>query len=138
YEDWQERKQQEERERREAAKAAAAAGNSDDSANSASSPEGGTSVGATKVAATQSAGAGIEEVITRAKSQLGVQYAWGGGNAQGPPTGIRDGGVADAHGDWKKVGFDCSGLMSYAFAGLQQIPAYSGYQYTSGQQVPVS
>lgn len=59
----------------------------------------------------------VQAAIDRAKSQLGVPYAWGGGNANGPTRGVRDGGVADAHGDYKKIGFDCSGLMEYAFAG---------------------
>lgn len=81
----------------------------------------------------------IERVIERARSQLGVTYAWGGGNYYGPTKGIRDGGVADSYGDYAKVGFDCSGLMMYAFyaAGIE-LQHYSGYQYTSGRQVPVS
>ncbi|GGM67817.1 lipoprotein [Longimycelium tulufanense] len=57
-----------------------------------------------------------ETVINAALSQLGVPYAWGGGNAHGPTRGIRDRGVADAHGDYTKVGFDCSGLAGYAYA----------------------
>lgn len=81
----------------------------------------------------------VETVIDRAMSQLGVTYAWGGGDANGPTLGIRDGGVADAHGDYRKVGFDCSGLMVYAFAGVGiSLPHYTGYQYTAGTQVPVS
>jgi cell wall-associated NlpC family hydrolase len=84
-------------------------------------------------------GAGaVRGVIDRAMSQLGVQYAWGGGNGRGPTMGVRDGGVADAFGDYRRVGFDCSGLMIYAFAGAGvSLPHYSGYQYTSGRQVPV-
>ncbi|HEY5856187.1 MAG TPA: NlpC/P60 family protein [Aldersonia sp.] len=83
--------------------------------------------------------AAIEIVVNRGLSQLGVQYAWGGGDEDGPSRGIKDGGVGDAHGDYKKVGFDCSGLMIYAFAGVGiSLPHYSGYQYTSGKQVPVS
>ncbi|EWC62448.1 NLP/P60 family protein [Actinokineospora spheciospongiae] len=78
-------------------------------------------------------------VINRALSQLGVQYAWGGGNAHGPTRGIRDGGVADAFGDYAKIGFDCSGLMIYAFAGAGiRLPHYSGYQATAGRRVPLS
>jgi len=84
-------------------------------------------------------GAGaVRRVIDRAMSQLGVQYAWGGGNGRGPTLGVRDGGVADAFGDFRRVGFDCSGLMIYAFAGAGlSLPHYSGYQYSSGRQVPV-
>ena len=84
-------------------------------------------------------GAGaVRGVIDRAMSQLGVQYAWGGGNGRGPTLGVRDGGVADAFGDYRRVGFDCSGLMIYAFAGAGvSLPHYSGYQYRAGRQVPV-
>ncbi|MBF6167603.1 C40 family peptidase [Streptomyces gardneri] len=80
----------------------------------------------------------IEIVVDRAMSQLGVTYAWGGGDEDGPTLGIRDGGVADSHGDYHKVGFDCSGLMVYAFAGIGvSLPHYSGYQYNAGTRVPV-
>ena len=81
----------------------------------------------------------VETVINRAMSQLGVPYAWGGGDAKGPTRGIRDGGVADRHGDYNKIGFDCSGLMIYAFAGIgKALPHYTGYQYTAGPQFPVA
>nr|WP_282439977.1 NlpC/P60 family protein [Corynebacterium simulans] len=81
----------------------------------------------------------IEAVIARAKSQIGMPYAWGGGNANGPTKGIRDGGVADSFGDYNKVGFDCSGLTMYAFAGAGiSLPHYTGYQYQKGTQVPAS
>ncbi|GAB2670837.1 NlpC/P60 family protein [Saccharopolyspora gloriosae] len=80
-----------------------------------------------------------EAVIQRALSQLGMPYAWGGGDADGPTRGIRDGGVADSHGDYRKIGFDCSGLMIYAFAAAGvELDHYSGYQYQSGTQVPLS
>lgn len=81
----------------------------------------------------------IETVIARAMSQLGTQYAWGGGNANGPTLGIRDGGVADSYGDYNKVGFDCSGLTLYAFAGVGiSLPHYTGYQYQYGTKVSPS
>ncbi|SDU31992.1 NlpC/P60 family protein [Gordonia westfalica] len=81
----------------------------------------------------------VEIVVNRALSQLGVTYAWGGGDTNGPTQGIRDGGVADSYGDYRKVGFDCSGLMIYAFAGVGiELPHYTGYQYTSGPQFPLS
>jgi cell wall-associated NlpC family hydrolase len=41
-----------------------------------------------------------QDAIDRAVSQVGTPYVWGGGNADGPTDG----------------GFDCSGLMVYAFA----------------------
>ncbi|WP_414675412.1 NlpC/P60 family protein [Lentzea sp.] len=81
----------------------------------------------------------VQTVINRALAQRGVIYAWGGGNYNGPTYGVRDGGVADYYGDYAKIGFDCSGLMMYAFAGAGvYLPHYSGYQYTSGRLVPLS
>ncbi|MDV6013946.1 NlpC/P60 family protein [Haloechinothrix sp. LS1_15] len=122
FEEWQEEKRrQEEREAREAALAAA---------NSTVAEPGPSPSPASSVS--------IETVIERAKSQLGVPYAWGGGNTQGPTRGVRDGGVADAHGDYNKIGFDCSGLMVYAFAPYRTIAKFSGYQYDEGRKVPLS
>ncbi|AIJ23115.1 NlpC/P60 family protein [Amycolatopsis methanolica] len=133
YDDWLAQKQREDEEQaRQAALAAAQASNSQPSGggnNSRPSPP---------PVASGSSSATIERVVARAMSQLGVPYAWGGGNAYGPTRGIRDGGVADAYGDYRKVGFDCSGLMIYAFAGVKALPHYSGYQYTSGRRVPLA
>ncbi len=87
----------------------------------------------------QTGPAAIETAVNRGMSQLGVVYAWGGGDANGPTKGIRDGGVADSFGDYDKIGFDCSGLMIYAFAGVGiSLPHYTGYQYTSGPQFPLA
>lgn len=75
-------------------------------------------------------------VVQAALKYLGTPYAWGGGNANGPTRGIRDYGVADRYGDYKKIGFDCSGLALYAWA--QQgvyLPHYSGYQYNYGTRI---
>ncbi|MEU4806803.1 NlpC/P60 family protein [Actinosynnema sp. NPDC023587] len=84
-------------------------------------------------------GGGVETVVARAMAHLGVRYSWGGGNYDGPTIGIRDGGVADSYGDYYSVGFDCSGLMMYAFAGAGvYLPHYSGYQYNAGVKVPLS
>ncbi|MCQ9369749.1 NlpC/P60 family protein [Corynebacterium sp. 35RC1] len=78
----------------------------------------------------------IEAVISRAMAQIGTPYAWGGGDANGPTRGIRDGGVADSYGDFNKVGFDCSGLVLYAFAGVGiELPHYTGYQYQRGTKI---
>lgn len=72
-----------------------------------------------------------EYVIRRAMSQLGVPYSWGGGNANGASRGI-DGGA-------NTVGFDCSGLMLYAFAGVGiKLDHYSGSQYNAGRKIPSS
>jgi cell wall-associated NlpC family hydrolase len=84
-------------------------------------------------------GGSARAVINRALSQLGMPYAWGGGNAYGPTRGIRDGGIADLYGDYNKIGFDCSGLMIYAFAAAgYRLSHYSGYQAQAGRQVPLS
>ncbi|ANZ43571.1 hydrolase [Lentzea guizhouensis] len=84
-------------------------------------------------------GSRVQTVINRALAQRGVIYAWGGGNYNGPTYGVRDGGVADSFGDYRKIGFDCSGLMMYAFAGVGvYLPHYSGYQYNAGRKVPLS
>lgn len=72
-----------------------------------------------------------EYVIRRAMSQIGVPYSWGGGNANGPSRGIDQGA--------NTVGFDCSGLMLYAFAGVGiKLPHYSGSQYNAGRKIPSS
>jgi len=70
-----------------------------------------------------------EFVIRRAMSQMGVPYSWGGGNANGPSRGIDQGA--------NTVGFDCSGLMLYAFAGVGiKLDHYSGSQYDAGRKIP--
>ncbi|MCT7659817.1 NlpC/P60 family peptidoglycan endopeptidase RipA [Mycobacterium deserti] len=72
-----------------------------------------------------------EYVIRRAMSQMGVPYSWGGGNAAGPSRGIDSGAGT--------VGFDCSGLMLYAFAGVGiKLDHYSGSQYDAGRKIPSS
>lgn len=73
----------------------------------------------------------IEYVIRRAGTQLGVPYSWGGGSLTGPSRGIDQGA--------NTVGFDCSGLTRYAFAGVGVLlPRYSGDQYDAGRKVPPS
>ena len=126
YDEWKAAKRREEALKAQQA-ALAAAGNS-----------GGGGGGGVPSGSSAPAGASVEAVVSRAMSQIGMPYAWGGGNQSGPTYGIRDGGVADSYGDYAKIGFDCSGLMIYAFAGVKGLPHYSGYQYTSGRHVPLS
>jgi peptidoglycan DL-endopeptidase RipA len=72
-----------------------------------------------------------EYVIRRGLSQLGVPYSWGGGTAAGPGKGIGSGSGT--------TGFDCSGLVLYAFAGVGiKLPHYSGAQYDLGRKIPAS
>ncbi|OBB91960.1 peptidase C40 [Mycolicibacterium peregrinum] len=73
----------------------------------------------------------VEYVIRRAGTQLGVPYSWGGGSLTGPSRGVDSGA--------RTVGFDCSGLTRYAFAGVGVLlPRYSGDQYTAGRHLPPS
>lgn len=73
----------------------------------------------------------IEYAIRRGGSQMGVPYSWGGGTLTGPGPGVDE--------DAGKIGFDCSGLTRYMFAGVGvQIPKYSGDQYNTGRKVPVA
>jgi len=73
----------------------------------------------------------IEYVIRRGGSQMGVPYSWGGGSLEGPSKGVGDGANIN--------GFDCSGLMRYAFAGVGVlIPRFSGDQYNAGRHIPPS
>jgi peptidoglycan DL-endopeptidase RipA len=72
-----------------------------------------------------------EYVIRRGLSQLGVPYSWGGGTAAGPSNGIDSGAGT--------VGFDCSGLILYSFAGVGiRLPHYSGSQYNMGRKIPAA
>jgi cell wall-associated NlpC family hydrolase len=86
------------------------------------------------------AGVLASTVISRAMAQRGVRYSWGGGDAHGATPGIRDGGIADRYGDYRTAGFDCSGLMIYAFAPVlgYSLPHYSGAQYDAGRKVPMA
>lgn len=73
----------------------------------------------------------IEYVIRRAGSQIGVPYSWGGGSLTGPSYGIGNGSGT--------IGFDCSGLTRYAYAGVGiLLPRWSGDQYNAGRKVPPS
>ncbi|MFD7712214.1 C40 family peptidase [Streptomyces sp. NPDC059786] len=71
----------------------------------------------------------VGKVIQAAKSQLGVDYCWAGGNAQGPtytsdcPSGV-------------SKGFDCSGLTLYAYAQVGiTLGHYTGDQWNAGSRV---
>jgi peptidoglycan DL-endopeptidase CwlO len=62
----------------------------------------------------------IDAVVSRALSQHGTPYVWGGGGPHGPTNG----------------GFDCSSLMQYAFAGAGvDLPRTTYQQIGLGQPV---
>jgi len=68
-------------------------------------------------------------VIMRGLSQRGVPYSWAGGGPTGPTLGKGTGATT--------VGFDASGLMQYAYAGVGiKLPRSSGEMYRLGQKVP--
>lgn len=72
-------------------------------------------------------------VVTAAYSAIGTKYSFAGGNAQGPTLGActNDAGWNDCN----IVGFDCSGLVLWAFAKVHiSFPhvAASQYQMTQG------
>ena len=106
----------------------------------------------------------VETVIARAMSQRGVPFAYVGGGASGPSAGTvavsePDEAETDAAAldlvpglnlpaatpnvaspapapRVEVVGFDASGLMVYAYAGVGvKLPRSSGQQYTVGQKV---
>ena len=63
-----------------------------------------------------------------AEKELGVPYAWGGGDASGPTYGVGYGATT--------YGFDCSGLtlFAYAHAGIY-LDHWTGSQWNSGRHV---
>lgn len=54
------------------------------------------------------------KILQAAMSQQGVPYSWGGGNASGPTLGQPTGAYPKQA--TTTVGFDCSGLVQYAYA----------------------
>ncbi len=105
----------------------------------------------------------VQTVIARAMSQRGVPFAYGGGGASGPSAGTAAAPESDeAESDAtaldvepgltmpdavpnaapaptpriEVVGFDASGLIVYAYAGVGvKLPRSSGEMYKVGQQV---
>ncbi len=77
------------------------------SSGSSSSSRGGSPTG-TDTTAGEPTGSVVQRAIAAAKSQRGLPYSWGGGNANGPTWGIPP--------DTDVFGFDCSGLTEYAYA----------------------
>ena len=83
----------------------------------------------------------IDQVISRALAQRGVPYTYGGGNTAGPTRGVPPEApavpaqVALAP-TAPAVGFDASGLIQYAFAGVGiALPRSSAEQFGAGRRV---
>ena len=74
----------------------------------------------------------IGEAVVRAALQMrGMPYSWGGGGSGGPSKGIAQGA--------NTVGFDCSGLVQYAFAKYGvKVPRVSYEQFRAGTPVPTN
>lgn len=69
-----------------------------------------------------------QAIARAATSQLGVPYSWGGGSSGGPTRGIAQGA--------NTVGFDCSGLTSFAYSKLGiTIPRVSAEQFNAGTKI---
>lgn len=79
----------------------------------------------------------VRTVLEAALAQRGVPYSWGGGNANGPSTGI----CCSPSGKSGTAirGFDCSGLTTYAYAkaGIR-LPRTAAAQASVGRRIPAS
>lgn len=85
---------------------------------------------------TSGAGEIRRKIVNAAISQVNrtdLEYSWGGGGTKGPSYGINGGGLLDSR---NVFGFDCSGLVQYAYA-RAGIPLgrHSTAQTTSGRIV---
>jgi cell wall-associated NlpC family hydrolase len=135
FDDWQRRMAEEKAARERAERDAAAARVAAAQSRGGAAGGGGGGGGGGPAPAVRGGSAAVERVIDRAMSQLGVQYVWGGGNGRGPSTGIPDGLGSPLN----RVGFDCSGLMLYAFNGVGvSLPRVSRNQFNAGRKVPIS
>ncbi|MFG2841099.1 NlpC/P60 family protein [Streptomyces zaomyceticus] len=88
------------------------------------------SQGGGQSASTTQAGTAVQA----AKQMLGKPYSWGGGNAKGPSTGTCC--SPNGRSGQSIVGFDCSGLVLYAYAkaGIS-LPRTAAQQYAAAEPV---
>lgn len=79
----------------------------------------------------------VSGAVKRALSQVGKPYCWAGGDASGPTPGD---GSSPAPCGPDSPGFDCSGLMVYAYSPYTTLPRTSRMQYQAPGtvQVPVA
>ncbi|RBY83077.1 hydrolase [Geodermatophilus sp. TF02-6] len=90
------------------ARPSSSAGSSSDSTSHPSSSDSAGPSTVTRTTAGPASGSAVDTAIAAAEHYVGTPYSWGGGGARGPSSGIDpDAGV---------VGFDCSGLVQYAYA----------------------
>ena len=78
-----------------------------------------------------------DKLLSLVAAQKGMPYSWGGGNAKGASYGLK--GAGERHGSSKIYGFDCSGLVQYAYAQIGiKMPRLAGQQMAMGTRIPMS
>lgn len=76
-----------------------------------------------------------QAVLQAAASQAGMPYSWGGGNY----SGATEGGSNTRTLRGGPVGFDCSGLVQYAYAQVGiKLPRHNTAQLAMGVRTPIS
>lgn len=104
-------------------------------ANAAVANTGGIGPNPASYFGTKSNDARRNAVLQAAASQNGMPYSWGGGNAKGPT----EGGANTRSTRGGPVGFDCSGLVLYAFAQIGiKMPHYNQSQLAMGVKMPIN
>ncbi|MFD0253672.1 NlpC/P60 family protein [Streptomyces sp. NPDC127113] len=81
------------------------------------------------------------DALRKAVGRIGTPYAWGGGGPAGPSKGFCDGTNGYLNGDCvasSTTGFDCSGLVQYAFSPKLKLPRTASAQYGATSDRPVS
>lgn len=84
----------------------------------------------------QATNAKIGKVLARARGALGLPYCFSGGTSTGPSHGVGGDGCGG-----QTVGYDCSGLALYAYAGVNvTLEHFAASQYTdlAGHHVPIT